>query len=143
MDYDFNVMVDKAYEQLDKENTNITNNIILPKIESEISTTRLYWKNIMKYLEIINRSSDHFMIFLKNELCNKEINWYSGNKNDGLIIHGKRQKNSDILELIKKYINMYVICTDCNKIKTELIKITSKRYEFKCLVCGMTCTRSI
>ena len=136
MNDNFNFMVDEAYDML--ENNIVEHNLILPKIQTEISVTRLYWKNIMDYLNIINRCPDHFMIFLKNELCNKEINWYSGNKNDGIIIHGKCQKNSVILELIKKYINIFVICQSCKKINTELIKLTFKKYEFKCLTCGMT-----
>jgi translation initiation factor 2 beta subunit (eIF-2beta)/eIF-5 len=134
----FNAMVDEAYELL--ENNDTIQNLVLPKIDTEISITRMYWKNIMDYLNIINRSPDHFIIFLKNELCNKEINWYSGNKEDGIIIHGKRQKNSDILELIKKYINIYVICSSCKKLNSELNKITNKKYEFKCLDCEMTKT---
>ncbi len=91
----------------------------------------------MNYLNILNRSSEHFMLFLKNELCDKEINWYSSNKLDGIIIHGKCQKNANIMELIKKYINIFVICSSCKKINTELTKITLKKYNFKCLYCGM------
>lgn len=132
----FNIMVDEAYKILN--NDNFINNIILPKIECEINSTRLYWKNIIKYLDIINRSHEHFLLFLKNELYNKEINWYSANKNDGIIIHGKYIKQSQISDLIKKYINLFVICPSCKNTNTELNKMTIKKYEFKCLACKMT-----
>ena len=138
--YDFNMMVDEAYDILEYNNNSIhiDDKLLLPKLDTEISSTRLYWKNIMDYLNILNRPSEHFMLFLKNELCNKEINWYSGNKLDGIILHGKCQKNSNIIELIKKYINIYVICSSCKKSNTELIKITCKKYNFKCLSCEMS-----
>jgi translation initiation factor 2 beta subunit (eIF-2beta)/eIF-5 len=137
---DFNLMIDEAYFKLNELidiSITINEKLILPKIETEICSTKLYWKNIIEYLDILNRSPEHFMLFLKNELCDKEINWYSGNKLDGIIIHGKYQKNSNIVDLIKKYINAYVICTSCKKMNTELIKITLKKHNFKCLSCEM------
>ena len=131
----FELMVNEAYDLLD---TYSEDKLVLPKIESEINVNRLYWKNIIEYLNIMNRHPDHFIIFLKNELSNKEIHWYSGNKADGIIIHGKHLKNTKIIDIIKKYINMYIVCLCCKKLNTELNKITSKIYEFKCLCCGMT-----
>lgn len=132
---DFTIMVDEAYNILN--NDNFINNIILPKIDCDITPTKLYWKNLTDYLNIINRSSDHFYNFIKNELSNKEINWYSANKNDGIIIHGKYLKISLLLDLIKKYINLFVICTSCKNTNTILTRITTKKYEFKCLACEM------
>ena len=133
--YNFDTMVNESYGLLEIYSED---KLILPKLETEITKCRLYWKNIMEYLNVLNRSPEHFYIFLKNELCNNEINWYSGNKDDGIIIRGKNKKNTEIIELIKKYINKYVMCSCCKKINTELNKITSKKYEFKCLCCEMT-----
>jgi translation initiation factor 2 beta subunit (eIF-2beta)/eIF-5 len=133
--YSFDSMVNESYQLLEVYSED---KLVLPKLETEINMSRLYWKNIMEYLNVLNRSPDHFYIFLKNELCNNEINWYSGNKDDGILIRGKNKKNTEIIELIKKYINKYVICSCCKKINTELNKITSKKYEFKCLCCEMT-----
>uniref|UniRef100_A0A6C0EBT6 Translation initiation factor IF2/IF5 domain-containing protein n=1 Tax=viral metagenome TaxID=1070528 RepID=A0A6C0EBT6_9ZZZZ len=133
--YSFDSMVNESYQLLEVYSED---KLVLPKLETEINMSRLYWKNIMEYLKVLNRSPDHFYIFLKNELCNNEINWYSGNKDDGILIRGKNKKNTEIIELIKKYINKYVICSCCKKINTELNKITSKKYEFKCLCCEMT-----
>jgi len=142
-------MVDEAYELLNNK-TKITNeqsldkhefldtNLLLPKLDIETTITKLYWKNIQAYLTIINRPDEHFIIFIKNELCNNKINWYSDNKKDGIIIHGRYQKVNTIIELIKKYINLYVICPSCKKKTTELSKLSSKRYQFKCFHCEMT-----
>ena len=81
-------MVDEAYELLNSK-TKITNeqsldkhefldtNLLLPKLDIETTITKLYWKNIQAYLTIINRPDEHFIIFIKNELCNNKINWYS------------------------------------------------------------------
>ena len=137
IDNNFNNMLDEAYKILDNKDSMIYN-LNLPQINIEITTSRVYWKNLNEYLTILNRSFDHFMIFIKNELCDRNINWYSNNKEDGIIIHGKYLKLNNITELIKKYINLYVICQSCNSPNTELTKIISKKYNFNCINCNMT-----
>ena len=137
MNKTFIEMTNEAYELLNINNTDIDNNILLPKLDVDITITKLYWKNIIEYTNIINRDPEHFLIFLKNELSSNEINWYSENKQDGIIIHGKGLRKLNLSELIKKYINNYVICASCKKKITELHKITFKKYEFKCLICYM------
>ena len=135
----FNKMVDEVYYLLEKENqNNKINKLVLPKFDISIEPTRLIWTNVNIILEIINRCSEHFLNFLKYEMNNKEIYWISANNiNEGLIIHGKRQKYKDITDIVNKYINLCVICQSCKKYNTVLKKFISKKYNFNCLDCGM------
>jgi len=134
-EYDFDTMVESAYLKLLKKNKN--NNIILPDIITEKTPTRIIWKNIENYMNAINRDSNHFYEFIKSQYNNKEINWLSNNKHDGLIIHGKYLKNNDITHILTKYINNYVICNSCKKNDTCMNKINGKKYYFICNNCGM------
>ena len=131
----FNIMLDEAYALLD---TKINNKLIIPSLLTEKTPTRLHWLNTIDLLNSINRSPDHLINFLKSELANKEINWFSGDFNDGLIIHGKRIKKEEISALILKYVNFYVICSSCKCSNTILNKYNSKKYEFECCNCKMT-----
>lgn len=136
----FEQIVNKAYQQLEKDKDNESSNskfLILPSIDIDIATTRLHWKNSEAYLQVISRDPDHFMSFLKKEAPGKEISWFSGSKSDGIIIHGKRQNNKQITDLALKYINVYVICPSCKHANTSLIKESSKNDLFECLDCGM------
>ena len=133
----FNDMLDEAYKVLEY-NEPVVYNLNLPQIDIEITASRLYWKNLNEYLKIINRPPDHFMSFIKNELCDRDINWYSNNIIDGIIIQGKYLKQNNIMELIKKYINTCVICSSCNSPNTELNKSLGKKYIFNCIQCNMT-----
>ncbi len=135
MEFDFNTLVNEAYQLMDRKDNG--ENLILPNIEVEIATTRLHWKNVKEYLRVICRHPDHFMDFLHKELPGKEINWFSGSKSDGLIIHGKRQKQKDVKEMALKYVENYVICPSCKKADTKMKKESSKSFEFECLDCGM------
>ena len=135
MEFDFELMVNECYKLL--ENTKPTTNLVLPNMDIETSTVRLHWKNVCKYLSIINRNPDHFMEFLKRELPNKQIGWYSSDKEEGLLIHATRQKKNEISLLAVKYVNNYVLCPSCKKYNSELNKDSdTKKYEFKCNECG-------
>ncbi len=135
MNTDFVTLVNNAYLILDQQSRG--ENLILPEVIVEIGTTRLHWKNVKDFLKVIKRHPDHFMEWFKSELPGQEINWFSGSKSDGLIIHGKRQKKSDIIEMIFKYVNTYVICPSCKRADTKMTKIGHKQNEFECLDCGM------
>ena len=135
MEFNFEILVNEAYETLDQKYNG--NMLILPEIIVEINKVRLHWKNVKNYLRIINRHPDHFIDWLKSERPGYELNWYSGSKADGLIIHGKRQRKSDISDLALKYVNNYVICSSCVQVNTVMIKTVSKQYLFECLICGM------
>ena len=135
MDMNFDKLVNNAYLILDQQSRG--EDLILPEIVVEIGTTRLHWKNVKDFLRVVRRHPDHFMEWFKSELPSKEINWFSGSKSDGLIIHGKRQRKSDVVEMALKYVSNYVICSSCKHADTKMSNIGHKRYEFECLDCGM------
>jgi translation initiation factor 2 beta subunit (eIF-2beta)/eIF-5 len=135
MDLDFNTLVNDAYIILDQQARG--QDLILPEIIAESSPTRLHWKNVKEYLKVIRRHPDHFIEWMSSELPGQEINWFSGSKSDGLIVHGKRQKKSDLADLALKYVNVFVVCPSCKCADTKMTKTTHKTHEFECFSCGM------
>jgi translation initiation factor 2 beta subunit (eIF-2beta)/eIF-5 len=135
IEMNFNTLVDDAYLIIDKQSRG--ENLILPEVVIDIGPTRLHWKNVKAFLKVVRRHPDHFIGWLKSELPNKEINWFSGSKSDGLIIHGKRQRKSNITELVRKYVSSYVVCPSCKHVDTQMYKCDHKQYEFECIDCGM------
>lgn len=134
----FESSVDEAYEELKLCNLNNKTKIKLPKFEFDNSTSsRFHWSNIVDICNTMNRDSDHFKSWLKNELVDKDISWLSGSKSDGIIIHGKGLQKPTIVNLVIKYSNIYVICSSCKTIETTMCKIARKQYKFKCSNCGM------
>jgi translation initiation factor 2 beta subunit (eIF-2beta)/eIF-5 len=140
MSISFDEMVDECYKLLDNNidnQDNKVNNLILPNMIIETSVVRLHWKNVLEYLNVINREPEHFIDFLRKEMPNKQISWYSGEKKDGLLIHSTRQKKAEISNLAIKYVNTYVSCSCCHKNNSNLTKDhDTKKYEYKCLECG-------
>jgi translation initiation factor 2 beta subunit (eIF-2beta)/eIF-5 len=133
----FEEMVNESYESF--ENDSKGSLVVLPKLDIDIITTRLHWKNVCEYLTIINRDPDHFLKYLKNQLPGKNINWYSAMKEEGLLFHGKFQKQNYVYDLAKKYVAEYVICPSCSKSESTLTKDSKiNRYNFECTECKFT-----
>lgn len=133
----FHIMLDEAYKLLDNDII-IPSQLTLPKLNLETTPTRIHWKNIIEYSTILNTNIDHLYDFITKEICSYNINWYSNNKEDGIIIHGKKIKNLPITTLLKKYINLYITCESCKNHIVDIQKINMKMYLYKCLTCGVT-----
>ena len=82
MNIDFDEMVDDIYSNLTRTKSN---SLKLPNNVIEFLPTKIYWKNVKDILDIINRDPNHFLDYIKNQYTNREIQWYSGDFNDGLI----------------------------------------------------------
>jgi len=134
MNIDFDEMVDDIYSNLTRTKSN---SLKLPNNVIEFLPTKIYWKNVKDILDIINRDPHHFLDYIKNQYTNREIQWYSGDFNDGLIIHGKNLKNNDIINITHKYINTFVICSSCMSNDTIMTKSHLKKYNFICNNCKM------
>ena len=132
----FEDMVNNAYMLLNTNNNKEF--LILPQIKIDIEPTRIHWKNVKEYLVLIKRNPMHFMQFLKLNFLGKSIDWTSESISTGLFIHGKKIKENDIKNIMIKYINEYVICNDCKKSNTSLMKSDLKKYLFKCNECGVS-----
>jgi translation initiation factor 2 beta subunit (eIF-2beta)/eIF-5 len=128
----FDKMVEEAYMFL-TDNSKQREKLIIPDIKTNIETTRLHFININNILKIIRRTPDHFSSWLSAEIPDKTINWLSSDKDEGLIIHGKFRKDTEIAKLVLKYVNMFVVCTSCKSTNTDMTKT-----QFICNDCMMT-----
>jgi translation initiation factor 2 beta subunit (eIF-2beta)/eIF-5 len=126
----FDQMVEEAYIYL-SENNKQRHKLIIPDIKTNIETTRLHFININDILTIIRRSPEHFSSWLSDEIPDKSINWISSDKSEGLIIHGKFRKDTEISKLVLKYINIFVVCISCKSTNTDMTKT-----QFICNDCG-------
>lgn len=131
---DFEIMVNNAYSMM--ENNLNVDKLVLPKINIEITPSRVHWKNIKEFLKVINREPNHFIDFLKSEMSSYTIDWISGSKSDGILFQGKRLKQSNIEDIMVKYVSLYVVCSSCKKTNTFMIKQPElKKYKMECNDC--------
>jgi len=85
--------------------------------------------NFKEIADAVDRDPDHIILFLSHELGVPIV------KAAKRLILQARVKRRLIEDKIQKYIKNYVICPECGKPDTKLIK--QKRYVYlKCEVCG-------
>lgn len=130
---DFNTMLDDVYTQL---GTNKSETMILPTPELDKGTTRVIWKNIKVFLKLTNTPPEHLFNFIEYH-SHKKLTWFSESVSDGLIVHDKRFATIDVINIMKKYVEEFVICRICKKSNTCMMKdIELRKYKIKCNECN-------
>lgn len=125
---DYEKLLDEAFEKI-KPISHSGERFEIPKIEGHIEGTRTILTNIPQLTSYIRRDSDHFIKYLLKELAT------SGTMKNSLLVLQRKINSQKINEKIVDYVNEFVICKQCGKPDTELVK--DKDFLFmKCLACG-------
>lgn len=130
----FTEMVDDVYLQINNTTFEETT-LILPIPELEKNNTRMLWK-VESYLKRIERPKEHFYNFLTKKK-GYTVNWVSNLIEDGLIIHSQKINQIIIINIMKEYVNLYVLCNSCKNSQTEMKRDNEiKKYRIKCINCN-------
>lgn len=125
---DYEALLDRALDKLpDKETTDVRFVIPEPKIFMEGKTTVL--DNFNNIADVLNRDPDHLMKFLTRELGT------AGKIEGGRAIFQGRFTRDMMKNNIQAYVDEYVICSECNRPDTQLIKV-DRVMVLKCAACG-------
>ncbi len=98
-----------------------------PKLLTEGKTTVL--ENFAGIADRLNREPEHIFKFLLRELGT------AGKIDGGRVIFQKRVTTDVISELINAYVKEYVICSECGRPDTHLIK-SERILTLRCDACG-------
>jgi len=121
-------LLDKAYKEV-KQSDVSGERFEIPKIEGHIEGKRTILTNFSQIVSYLRRSSEHFQKFLLKELAS------SGQMEGDRLIINNKIPSSKINQKIEQYVGEFVLCKECKKPDTELIK--QDRLNFlHCLACG-------
>ena len=128
MKMDYKEMLKKARSQLPHEILE-QKRFEFPKPRSSTIGVRTILYNFKEICDTLNRDPHHLMKFLSGELAT------AGTLDDSrAIFQGKFPRNT-LDRLIKKYIDVFVVCPVCKLPDTKIVK--EKRFHFlKCEACG-------
>lgn len=100
-----------------------------PRVSGHIQGNRTIISNFNQISSTLRREPEHVLRFILRELATP-----GDIKKKGLIL-GRKVSASMINEKIQKYVNEFVLCKECKKPDTKLIK--EGRFDFmKCTACG-------
>ncbi len=121
-------MLEQAYEKVKKVDTN-SRRFEIPKVEGHFEGKKTILTNFSQIVSYIRRKPEHFQKFMLKELA------ASGQKEGDRLILNMKVPSAKINQKIEQYVKEFVLCKECKKPDTELIK--EDRLTFiKCLACG-------
>src|SRR3989344_1347632 len=101
----------------------------VPKVQGHIEGNKTIVTNFFQIAAQLRRNPDHLLKFLQREMATPGII-----KDDRLIL-GRKIGSAQINEKIERYSKIFVICKECGKPDTQLIK-EGVVLMIKCMVCG-------
>lgn len=128
MDYD--KLLDSAYKEV--KQVGVAGNgerFEIPKIEGHFEGKKTILTNFSQVASHIRRDPEHFQKFLLKELA------AAGTKEGDRLILNKKVPSAKINNKIEQYVKEFVLCKECNKPDTEILKEDRLRF-VHCLACG-------
>ena len=121
-------MLEKARKEL-PEHILKSERFEIPKVKGHIQGNRTIISNFQQIADVLGRPAEHLLKYILKELATPgEL------KKTGVII-GRKISAISVNEKIEKYAKEFVICSECKRPDTQLIK-KEKNTFIKCQACG-------
>ncbi len=101
----------------------------VPKVRGHIQGNRTVISNFHQIADSIGRPLEHFLKYVLRELATP------GDLKSNALMLGTKIPASRINEKVMQYVKEFVICKECNRPDTKLVK-EDKITFIKCSVCG-------
>jgi len=120
-------LLTQAYQQV--KSIEKSERFEIPKIEGHIEGNKTIIINLPQIASYLRRNQDHILKFLLRELATP------GAIKQNRVILQRKLSSIKMNEKLQDYVNEFVICKECKKPDTELVK--EKDFLFiHCLACG-------
>lgn len=121
-------LLDKAYTKVKQINTS-SERFEIPKIKGHFEGKKTILTNFFQIATHLRRKPEQFQKFMLKELA------ASGQKDKDRLVLNIKVPSTKINQKIEQYVKEFVLCKECKKPDTELIK--EDRLTFlHCLACG-------
>jgi len=101
----------------------------VPKVRGHIQGNRTVINNFHQIANVVGRPVEHLLKYVLRELATP------GELTSSALIIGTKIPASRINEKIQQYVKEFVICPECNRPDTKLVKEDKINF-LKCSVCG-------
>jgi len=121
-------LLNEAYKNV-KQVDSSSGRFEIPKIEGHFEGKKTILTNFSQIVSYIRRKPEHFQKFILKELA------VSGQREGDRLVLNMKVSSEKINQKIEQYVKEFVLCKECKKPDTELIK--EDRLTFiHCLACG-------
>ena len=121
-------LLNEAYGKVKKQEGN-GERFEIPKVEGHFEGKKTIITNFFQIASFLRRNPEHFQKFMLRELA------ASGQKEGDRLVLNMTVPSTKINQKIEQYVKEFVLCEQCGKPDTELVK--EDRLSFiKCMACG-------
>lgn len=101
----------------------------IPAVKGHLEGNKTVISNFIQIVGTLNRDVKHVLKFLLRELATP------GEIKGNLLVLGRKISASMINQKIEQYARQFVLCNECGKPDTKIIKENNLQF-VKCLACG-------
>lgn len=128
MSEDYEELLDRAIDDI-PEATYEETRFEIPEADIDVSGNQTTLKNLKSIADDLGRNPDHLMKYLLNELGT------AGNREGSKGVFQGKYRKSEVQERIDSYTDEYVLCSECGRPDTKLVK-EGRVNMLKCDACG-------
>jgi translation initiation factor 2 subunit 2 len=125
---DYTELLKKAKKELPTESA-VHERFEVPKVRGHLQGNRTVVSNFGQTASSLNRDVEHLLKYILKELATP------GEFKNNVLIIGRKVSAQMINDKIDKYVREFVICKECKKPDTKLVK-EGKILFLKCQACG-------
>ena len=123
-------LLEEAYGKV-KQSSSTGERFEIPKIEGHFEGKKTILSNFFQIASHLRRNPEHFQKFMLKELA------APGQRDGDRLSLNIKVPSTKINQKIEEYTNEFVLCKECKKPDTELIREPQSRITFiNCLACG-------
>jgi translation initiation factor 2 subunit 2 len=124
----YDALVEKAYKIL-PETTVKEERFVVPKVLGHLQGNRTIISNFYQITDTLGRKPQHLLKYILKELATP------GELKKNGVIFGTKISATRINEKIERYVEEFVLCKECKKPDTKLLKEGNFVF-MKCMACG-------
>ena len=125
---EYEELLEEAYKKVRQVNTS-SERFEIPKVQGRFEGKKTILTNFLQIASHLRRDPEHFQKFMLKELA------ASGQKEGDRLALNIKVPSSKINSKIEQYAKEFVICKECGKQDTEIIR--EDKFNFlHCLACG-------
>jgi len=125
---DYEELLDRGHAEL-PESVKNTERFEIPKVRGHIQGNKTIISNFFQIADALRRTPEHVLKYVLKELATP------GEFHKNFLIFGSKIPASRINEKIQNYANEYVLCPECKKPDTKIIREEGFLF-LKCTACG-------
>jgi translation initiation factor 2 subunit 2 len=128
-EFDYESLLERAHETMPEDTESSKERWSLPEPDVMYEGRTTVWKNFQETVDAVRRAPEHLMGHILRVFGS------AGSREGRRVIFKSVVPEQKLKDKIKEYANTFVICSECGKPDTHLIK-ESRTQVVECMACG-------